>query len=258
MHNDHLTVRRSGGALTLERFSRSGAPCQGRAWSLENGPVSRVLRGEEEWLRQCIEAATPGATVTQHDDGSSNSMHDLDIWVDGERVGAVEISAAVDPTALELWRLVSTPGQWTDPGLTGGWMVTVSRTAWARALKANLPGLLRALESQGVRRLDRDVRGAASVEREFADSLGIVSAAQSPTALPGSVYVLVELPPHQSGGGAPETGDSVAVWSASGCGVMTSATTSANSPVQVLGSGTWLFWSPACHRLRSRSIRTGQ
>lgn len=58
-------------------------------------------------------------------------MHDLDMWVDGERVGAIEISAAVDPAALELWRLVSTPGQWTDADLAGGWLVTVSRTARA-------------------------------------------------------------------------------------------------------------------------------
>lgn len=170
------------------------------------------MRREEEWLRQCIQAATPGATVTQHDDGSSNSMHDLDMWVDGERVGAIEISAAVDPAALELWRLVSTPGQWTDADLAGGWLVTVSRTARAHGLKKSLPGLLRALESQGVHRLDRDVRGAASVEREFADSLGIVSASQSPTEHPGSVYVLVELPPHQSSGGAPDSADAVAAW----------------------------------------------
>lgn len=180
--------------------------------SVDNEWVSKPLRGEEEWLRQCIEAAIPGATVTQHDDGSRNSMHDLDVWVNSERVGAVEISAAVDPQALELWRLVSTPRQWTDATLAGGWMVSVSRTARARALKTSLPGLLRALESQGVRRLDEHVGGAATVEREYAESLGIVSVFQSPTAHPGSVYVQVDLPPHQSGGGAPDTADPVAMW----------------------------------------------
>lgn len=118
---------------------------------MQNGWMGKPLRGEGEWLRQCIEAATPGATVTQHDDGSSNSMHDLDVWVSGACVGAVEISAAVDSQALELWRLVTTPGQWVDPSLAGGWTVKVCRIARARELKTRLPGLLRALESQGVR-----------------------------------------------------------------------------------------------------------
>lgn len=174
--------------------------------------MSKGLRGEEEWLRQCIEAATPGSTVTQHDDGSTNSMHDLDIFIAGERVGAVEISAAVDPQALQLWRLVTSPGQWTDPTLTGGWIVSLARTARARTLKRELPALLRALESQGVRRLEDQTYGAAAVERQYAETLGIESAYQSPTDHPGSVYVQVNPLPDQRGGGAPATADAVAEW----------------------------------------------
>lgn len=179
---------------------------------MQNGGMGKPFRREEEWLRQCIEAATPGATVTQHDDGSSNAMHDLDVWVAGARVGAVEISAAVDAQALQLWRLVATPGQWMDPALDGGWTVTVSRIARARELKAQLPGLLRSLESQGVRRLDGRVGGAATAEREYAESLGIVSMSQGSTDHPGSVFVPVDPLAGSSGGAAPDTADAVAVW----------------------------------------------
>jgi hypothetical protein len=174
--------------------------------------MGRPLRGEEEWLRQCIEAATPGATVTQHNVGSSNSMHGLDVWLAGERAGAVEISAAVDSQALELWGLVTTSGQWMDPALAGGWTVTVSRLARARELTAHLPELLRALESQGVRELDVCAGGAATVEREYAESLGVVSIFQGRTDHPGSVYVLVAPLAGSSGGAGPDTADAVAVW----------------------------------------------
>jgi hypothetical protein len=185
------------------------------AWCLvpETGRMAKQLRSEEEWIRQCIEAATPGSSVVQHDDGSSPRMHDLDVWVGNDCIGAVEISAAVDPAAMELWKLITTPGQWTDQRLSGGWMVTVSRTARARDLKAHLPGLLRALESQDRRCLADDVYGHRRPEHDLADSLGIESAYRSEaTSRPGSVYVVVGLPAHQSGGGAPDTADCVAGW----------------------------------------------
>lgn len=171
-----------------------------------------ALRGEEEWVRQCLEAALPGAEVTQHDDGSAPSMHDLDVWIEDDRVGAVEVSAAVDSAALQLWKLVTKPDQWTDNRLVGGWIVTVSRTAQFRALKLRLPELLRTLELQGRRHLGQDLHGRIDAGQELADSLGIVSAQQSATDRPGSVYVLVGSQPEQSGGIAPDSADCVAEW----------------------------------------------
>lgn len=168
-----------------------------------------TLRGEEEWVRQCIAAALPEAEVTQHDDGSSPGMHDLDVWIEGERVGAVEVSAAVDSAALQLWKLVTKPAQWTDDRLDGGWIVTVVRTAEFRMLKLRLPELLRTFELQGRRHLAHDVYGPTDAEEEMAASLGIVSAHQSATDRSGSVYVLVGSPPEQRGGIAPESADCV-------------------------------------------------
>lgn len=67
----------------------------------------RKLRGEEEWVRQCLEAALPGAVVGQHDDGSRPRMHDLNLLVDDQVVGAVEISAAGNPKLISLWNAMN-------------------------------------------------------------------------------------------------------------------------------------------------------
>ena len=174
--------------------------------------MGSALRAEEEWLRQCIEAATPGSVVRQHDDGTAPGMHDLDIWVDGRRVGAVEVSAAVDPSALELWNLVADGDLWTDGSLFGGWRVTVERTASARLLKTHLPSLLHALESQGRHRIPAGVRGGWSAEDELAEHLSTRSVHRHDTGTPGSVSVVVGFLPAQSGGAAPQAADGVAAW----------------------------------------------
>lgn len=82
------------------------------------------LRGEEEWVRHCLEAALPGTVVRQHDDGSRPGMHDLKLLVDDQVVGAVEISGAGDPELIRLWNAMNGErGVWSVQGLVGGWLV---------------------------------------------------------------------------------------------------------------------------------------
>ncbi|WP_422752264.1 hypothetical protein [Micromonospora sp. WMMD708] len=48
---------------------------------MEGGIVASMadLRGEERWVKACIEAMLRDAEVKQHDDGSKPGMHDLDL-----------------------------------------------------------------------------------------------------------------------------------------------------------------------------------
>lgn len=66
----------------------------------------------------------PGVSVKHHDDGSRNSMHDLDPVRDGIVFEACAVNAATDSKALETWKTAHGGQRWTEPGLEGGWMLT--------------------------------------------------------------------------------------------------------------------------------------
>ncbi len=69
---------------------------------------------EEEWARRMMSAALD-AEVTCHDDGSLPGMYDLDI---GD-VGAVEITAAIEPEAHTLWKHINDRDhRWADSRIT--------------------------------------------------------------------------------------------------------------------------------------------
>lgn len=171
----------------------------------------RKLRGEEEWVRQCLEAALPGAVVGQHDDGSRPRMHDLNLFVDDQVVGAVEISAAGDPKLIRLWNAMNGEREvWSVPGLVGGWLVTAEPGARANTLRHQLPKLLRALETQARTHLSADEDGDG--EAAFAAVIRVHSARQFRTSRRGSVYFTIQLPPSKAGGWAPATADPVAQW----------------------------------------------
>lgn len=110
----------------------------------------KSLRREERWAQLVIEKAL-GLPVRQHDDGSAPSMHDLDIVYPNERAGAVEITAAADPTTIELWNLMNgSDERWLEAGVRGGWMVSVFPNARAKTLKSELPALLAELERREI------------------------------------------------------------------------------------------------------------
>lgn len=169
------------------------------------------LRGSEEWVRQCMEAALPGTVVKQYDDGSRPSMHDLNLFVGRRHVGAAEVSAAGDPKLIQLWNAMNGErGVWLVPGLVGGWLVIAEPGARANTLRRELPRLLGALESQGRTYLSAEEDGDG--EAAFAAAIRVHSARQSGTSKRGSVYFTVDLRLEKAGGWVPATADPVAQW----------------------------------------------
>lgn len=148
------------------------------------------LRDEEEWARGLMEIAT-GSTVVQHDDGSRPGMHDLWILPDDSEKQAVEVTAAADPEAIPLWKLLDGTGErWIDNRLAGGWSVEFRPTARARAVRQDLPDFLLDLERLGVQRLS--IHELPSPLGDRLASLGITTASQLGTDFPGSIYPLVD------------------------------------------------------------------
>lgn len=171
-----------------------------------------ALRPEEEWARmmvgRCLEA-----DVVQHDDGSIEGMHDLDIVYSDGSTAAAEVTAAADGDSIALWNLMNSSGRWVEPELRGGWMITLLPSARAKRIRLELPALLRQLERSGV----GEVRAAASwrpAEGLLATlrDLDIVRMHQSGTDFPGSIYVTLELPIERTGGFVADNGDALANW----------------------------------------------
>jgi hypothetical protein len=171
------------------------------------------LRGDEQRAAGCVQAALPGVTVGQHDDNTAPSMHDLDLSVGGGRTfGAMEVSAAVDAELIECRRPLDGRGdRRIVPELVGGWMIHVRPNARAKLLLRELPLLLQALEKDGSTtiRLRSAERNELTVKL---NELGVVSAQQSRTRFPGSVYVMPEIPRDRRGGFVASTGDALSEW----------------------------------------------
>lgn len=171
----------------------------------------RKVRGEEEWARRCIERALE-ATVKVHDDGSLPGMFDLEIHYSTGKRGAVEVTAAGNAAAIELWNIVNSDSRrWIEPDLVGGWSAALLPTARARKVKAELPTLLRELEKGGIRSARRTFRESGLFHQRIVE-LGITHLFQGDTDYPGSIYLTIDLPAYRMGGMVPETGDPLARW----------------------------------------------
>lgn len=170
------------------------------------------LRGEELWAAGCVQAALPDVTVGQHDDNTTPSAHDLDLSVSGGRTfGAMEITTAADPEIIESWKLLNGRDErWVVPELVGGWWVHIRPAARVKRLLQDLPGLLQALEKDGITTIPRPAERHEPNAK--ADELGVVSARQSSTDFPGSVYVTPDIPLSRLAGMVPSTGDAVSKW----------------------------------------------
>jgi hypothetical protein len=142
-------------------------------------------------------------------------MHDLDILYADRAAGAVEVTSAADGESMAVWRALNPPDErWIEPSINGGWMVTVRPMARTKRIKAELPTLLRALETQGITRLDSDdfFDMRRSNEALHATDLGVACAHQSGTDFPGSIYITIELADDRMGGWVADTGDAIAEW----------------------------------------------
>jgi hypothetical protein len=149
------------------------------------------LRGEEEWARQMVQAGL-GVVVEQHDDNSGSSMYDLGIRYPDASPGAVEVVAAAEPEQIELWNVLHRDGRTIFPSLAGGWLVTVRVPTRAKALLNALPSLLGGLEAAGIREFDPHASGMSAEATAVAGENSIVSARQSGSDFPGSVYFTFE------------------------------------------------------------------
>jgi hypothetical protein len=174
-------------------------------------PAVSKLRPEEEWAAQMIAAAL-GAEVEQHDDGSRDAMHDLDIVYDDGARAAVEVTAAADGESIELWNLMNGGGRWVEADLTGGWMVSLVPGARANRLRKELPALLRLLEESAVEEARVGTSRITSYAAAMAASLGIAHLQRSNTEFPGSIYITLDLPMERTGGFVADTGDALAPW----------------------------------------------
>ena len=138
-------------------------------------------------------------------------MHDLDLFRDDQRFGAVEVTSAADPESIPLWKLVNTRQRWTEPRLAGGWFVTLLPSTRGKPLRAQLPPLLADLERVGITEV-RDQVGTQHPIATQLSQLGVVHARQGATAHKGSIYATIELPAEKSGGRVADTGDALASW----------------------------------------------
>src|ERR1700729_3553223 len=84
----------------------------------------RSLREDEEFVRSCLEREL-GVEVLQHDDGSSDSMFDLEIRYSSDKTAPVEVTTEVDPKYMatvknRLWEELPWPAQ----NLNTSWILT--------------------------------------------------------------------------------------------------------------------------------------
>ncbi|MFI1311629.1 hypothetical protein ACH4TS_15905 [Streptomyces albidoflavus] len=169
-------------------------------------------RSEEQWVRAWLQQALPNVEVLCHDDGSRPGMHDFDLVREGHRFAALEVTAATDASSFELWKLINAGDRWIQQELVGGWLVSLAPTARVKLVRSLLPALLARLEALGLSQI-RQVHDLDEDLIERAEQSGIISAYQSPrTEYPGSIYCTIHLPPEQSGGWVPDTGDAFSDW----------------------------------------------
>ena len=168
-------------------------------------------RWDERLAIRCI-GSELGVEVVVHDDGSEQSMYDLIIVYPDRPPGAVEVTAAADPDAIALGRLVYDAERWIVPDIVGGWAASVRPTARWRDIQARLPALLRAMEGQGVLRAEPEIWWQPGPYDEELEALGILHLMQSGTDFPGSVYLIIEQGLERTAGAVPTSGRPLIEW----------------------------------------------
>jgi len=171
------------------------------------------LRDEERWVVGCVQAALPDVAVGQHDDNMTPRAHDLDLCVgNGRTFGAIEVTAAADPEVVQSWKLLTGRGErWIESGLAGGWLINVRPNTRIKRLRKELPRLLKVLEDVGCTSLLRPLDGNDPL-CVAAAQVGVVSAMQSGTDFPGSIYVMLEIPFDRRVCWVAPTGDALSEW----------------------------------------------
>ena len=170
-----------------------------------------ALRPEEQWAREIIAYALR-VPVVQHDDGTVEGMHDLDVLYPDRPCAAVEVTTAADGESIALWNLLNGGGRWIEPTLRGGWAVSLLPTARAKRVRKELPPLLEMLERSGIKEVHVGHFRADPALVQLASDLGVSDLSQSDTNFPGSIYPTVELGSDRSGGMVAETGEALGTW----------------------------------------------
>src|SRR5688572_27778368 len=150
--------------------------------------------------------------VVQHDDGTVEGMHDLDVLYPDRPCAAVEVTTAADGESIALWNLLNGGGRWIEPTLRGGWAVSLLPTARAKRVRKELPPLLEMLERSGIKEVHVGHFRADPALVQLASDLGVSDLSQSDTSFPGSIYPTVELGSDRSGGMVAETGEALGTW----------------------------------------------
>lgn len=113
--------------------------------------------------------------------------------VHGSPPGAVEVTTAADPDSIALGRFVYDGEQWIEPDLVGGWGAALEPTAKWKDMRAKLPGLLAAMEAEGIR--------------------GVVHLFQSEgTDYQGAIYLTIDQGSDRTGGAVPTEGRPLLEW----------------------------------------------
>ena len=170
-----------------------------------------ALRPEEHWAREVIAYALQ-VPVVQHDDGTVEGMHDLDVVYPDRPRAAVEVTTAADGESIALWNLLNGNGRWIEPTLRGGWAVSLLPTARAKRVRKELPPLLNVLERSGIKEVHVGHSRADPAAAQLASDLGVTDLFQSDTDFPGSIYPTVELGSDRSGGMVADTGEALGTW----------------------------------------------
>jgi len=167
----------------------TGMTSKSSPWPPQPHRTVTKLRPPEEWARQLMER-TLGTTVRQHDDGSRPGMYDLDILRHNTVIGAVEVTAAVEPEATAYWRAADHGEPWRDDRIKGAWSVHTTPRASVRDLRRRLPDLLVKFQEAGIRSYDAPEEWDPRLPDPGAAALGVTSALNGPSESPGRIYLM--------------------------------------------------------------------
>ena len=139
------------------------------------------VRIEELAAQVCIREALPGCSVELHDDNSMASMYDLKIVYPDGRTGAVEVTAAADPSRTGQWQEIRKRSMiCLDTDLTGGWLVRLLTSTRIQGLEKDLVNLLRDAEQAG-QKVTLGNRSSTDELSARAGKLRVIEAFQSTT-----------------------------------------------------------------------------
>jgi hypothetical protein len=122
------------------------------------------------------------------------------------------VTAAADPDSIALGKFVYNGERWIVQNIAGGWAASLQPTARWRAIQAELPALLQAMESQGVTRAEPEIWWQPGPFDRALEALGVVHVMQSGTDFPGSVYLMIDQGSERTGGAVPTDGRPLLEW----------------------------------------------